>query len=87
MHPAKTAVAHHQHMVAGTGVGGDGADQRIQIGMHLRLGAEGGEGDRGIPVEAALIRLDPTQRKGGIKARRLIAATSDSYRAQLLRIL
>lgn len=31
-----------------------------------------------------LIRLDPTQRKGGIKARRLIAATSDSYRAQLL---
>ena len=34
-----------------------------------------------------LIRLDPTQRKGGIKARRLIAATSDSYRAQLLRIL
>ena len=28
-----------------------------------------------------LIRLDPTQRKGGIKARRLIAATSDSYRA------
>ena len=31
-----------------------------------------------------LIRLDPTPRKGGIKARRLIAATSDSYRAQLL---
>jgi len=31
-----------------------------------------------------LIRLDPSPRKGGIKARRLIAATSDSYRAQLL---
>lgn len=31
-----------------------------------------------------LIRLDPAPRKGGIKARRLIAATSDSYRAQLL---
>lgn len=31
-----------------------------------------------------LIRLDPTPRKGGIKARRLIAATSDLYRAQLL---
>ncbi|MCL2021108.1 MAG: ISAs1 family transposase, partial [Betaproteobacteria bacterium] len=31
-----------------------------------------------------LIRLDPIPRKGGIKARRLIAATSDSYRAQLL---
>lgn len=31
-----------------------------------------------------LIRLDPTKRKGGIKARRLIAATSDLYRAQLL---
>lgn len=31
-----------------------------------------------------LIRLDPTPRKGGIKARRLIAATSGSYRAQLL---
>ena len=31
-----------------------------------------------------LIRLDPVKRKGGIKARRLIAATSDLYRAQLL---
>jgi predicted transposase YbfD/YdcC len=31
-----------------------------------------------------LIRLDPVQRKGGVKARRLIAATSDLYRAQLL---
>ena len=33
-----------------------------------------------------LIRLDPTPRKGGIKARRLIAATSDYYRAQILGI-
>jgi predicted transposase YbfD/YdcC len=31
-----------------------------------------------------LIRLAPVKRKGGIKVRRLIAATSDSYRAQLL---
>jgi hypothetical protein len=31
-----------------------------------------------------LIRLDPVPRKGGIKARRLVAATSDNYRAQLL---
>jgi predicted transposase YbfD/YdcC len=31
-----------------------------------------------------LIRLDPVKRKGGIKARRLIAATSDRYRADLL---
>ncbi len=31
-----------------------------------------------------LIRLDPIKRKGGIKARRLIAATSDLYRTQLL---
>lgn len=31
-----------------------------------------------------LIRLDPVKRKGGIKARRFIAATSDLYRAQLL---
>lgn len=31
-----------------------------------------------------LIRLDPFPRKGGIKARRLIAATSDLYREQLL---
>lgn len=31
-----------------------------------------------------LIRLDPIKRKGGIKARRLIAATSDKYRAELL---
>lgn len=31
-----------------------------------------------------LIRLDPVKRKGGIKARRLIDATSDDYRAELL---
>jgi len=31
-----------------------------------------------------LIRLDPVKGKGGIKARRLIAATSDAYRAELL---
>jgi predicted transposase YbfD/YdcC len=31
-----------------------------------------------------LIRLDKVKRKGGLKARRLIAATSDLYRAQLL---
>lgn len=31
-----------------------------------------------------LIRLAPVQRKGGIKVKRLIAATSDTYRAQLL---
>lgn len=31
-----------------------------------------------------LIRLDPIKRRGGLKARRLIAATSDSYRAELL---
>ena len=30
-----------------------------------------------------LIRLDPIPRKGGIKVRRLIAATSDEYREQL----
>lgn len=31
-----------------------------------------------------LIRLDPVKRKGGIKARRFIAATSDQYREHLL---
>ena len=31
-----------------------------------------------------LIRLAPVKRKGGIKVRRLIAATSDAYRAELL---
>lgn len=31
-----------------------------------------------------LMRLTPVKRKGGIKVRRLIAATSDTYRAQLL---
>lgn len=31
-----------------------------------------------------LIRLDPIKRKGGIKARRFIAATSDTYREHLL---
>lgn len=31
-----------------------------------------------------LIRLDPVPRKGGIKVRRLIAATSDDYRTHLL---
>lgn len=30
-----------------------------------------------------LIRMDPVKRKGGIKARRLIAATSDNYRPEL----
>ena len=34
-----------------------------------------------------LIRLDPVKRKGGIKARRLIAATSDHYRAELLGLI
>ena len=34
-----------------------------------------------------LIRLAPVTRKGGIKVRRLIAATSDTYRAQLLGLL
>jgi len=31
-----------------------------------------------------LIRLAPVQRKGGLKVKRLIASTSDTYRAQLL---
>ena len=31
-----------------------------------------------------LIRLAPVKRKGGLKVRRLLAATSDNYRAQLL---
>jgi predicted transposase YbfD/YdcC len=31
-----------------------------------------------------LIRLDPVKRKGGIRARRFIAATSDRYRSELL---
>lgn len=31
-----------------------------------------------------LIRLDPVKRKGGLKVRQLIAATSDDYRAHLL---
>jgi predicted transposase YbfD/YdcC len=31
-----------------------------------------------------LIRLSPIKRKGGIKIRRRIAATSDAYRAELL---
>lgn len=35
-------------------------------------------------ISLNLIRLDPVKRKGGIKARRLIASTSDDYRAQLL---
>lgn len=34
-----------------------------------------------------LIRLDPIKRKGGLKVRRLIAATSDAYRAQLLGLI
>ncbi len=34
-----------------------------------------------------LIRLDPVKRKGGVKARRLIAANSVLYRAQLLGLL
>ena len=34
-----------------------------------------------------LIRLDPIKRKGGLKVRRLIAATSDAYRAELLGLI
>jgi len=34
-----------------------------------------------------LIRLAPVKRKGGLKVRRLIAATSDNYRAQLLGLI
>lgn len=34
-----------------------------------------------------LIRLAPVKRKGGLKVRRLIAATSDSYRAEILGLL
>ena len=34
-----------------------------------------------------LIRLAPSKRKGGLKVQRLIAATSDTYRAQLLGLL
>lgn len=34
-----------------------------------------------------LIRLDPVKRKGGLKVRRLIAATSDIYRAELLGLI
>ncbi len=34
-----------------------------------------------------LIRLDPVKRKGGLKVRRLIAATSDTYRAELLGLI
>ena len=38
-------------------------------------------------VALNLIRLDPVKRKGGLKVRRLIAATSDDYRAQLLGLI
>jgi hypothetical protein len=31
-----------------------------------------------------LLRLAPVNRKGGLKVQRLIAATSDSFRAELL---
>lgn len=34
-----------------------------------------------------LIRLDPVKRQGGIKVRRLIAATSDTYRSELLGLI
>ncbi len=34
-----------------------------------------------------LLRLAPSKRKGGLKVQRLIAATSDTYRAQLLGLL
>jgi hypothetical protein len=38
----------------------------------------------GLIAPYALIRIAPIKRKGGIKVRRLIAATSDTYRAELL---
>jgi hypothetical protein len=35
-------------------------------------------------IDLNLIRMDPVKRKGGLKARRLIAAISDNHRAKLL---
>ena len=34
-----------------------------------------------------LIRLSPSRRKGGLKVQRLIAATSDSFRAEILGLI
>lgn len=34
-----------------------------------------------------MIRLSPVQRKGGLKVKRLIAATSDTYRTQVLGLI
>ncbi|HPP47548.1 MAG TPA: ISAs1 family transposase, partial [Accumulibacter sp.] len=34
-----------------------------------------------------LLRLAPVKRKGGLKVRRLIAASSDSFRAKLLGLI
>jgi hypothetical protein len=35
-------------------------------------------------IRHPLIRLGPVKQKGGLKVRRLVAATSDNYRAELL---
>ena len=40
---AETAVAHHEHVIAGARLGGDGADQRIEIVVDDGLRAERGE--------------------------------------------
>ncbi|GHT89362.1 hypothetical protein AGMMS49960_07970 [Betaproteobacteria bacterium] len=38
-------------------------------------------------ITLKLIRLDPIPRKGGIKAKCFIAATSDAYRAHLVGLM
>jgi predicted transposase YbfD/YdcC len=51
--------------------------------MHARMGYSAHNLATLKHITLNLIRMDPVKRKGGIKARRLIAATSDNYRAEL----
>ena len=59
---------------------------RVHCGDHSTVGSQAAAHNLAVlkHITLNLIRLDPIKRKGGVKARRLIAATSDSYRAELL---
>jgi predicted transposase YbfD/YdcC len=75
-HAQRIAEAVRSHWSMGVSFNGDQMRVRTKAAAH----------NLAMPkhITLNLIRLDPAKRKDGIKARQLIAATSDLYRAHLL---
>ena len=55
MHAAKAAIAHTQHMVAGSGCRLDLGNQLLDVVGYMRAVNHGGEGTSGVPVQAACV--------------------------------